>query len=249
MSGEMTNPIYQTVNDHCENLRVILQISYERCNQIKNINNQLIAIIAAVFLGLFTIAINSFASSNQQNNYLIIVAINVLIATLLIWRYYAHFIDNELVSCYKRILYCEEKLDIPFEISLASWLEKHIEFELPPPRKDSIELSRKKKYIEQNATKKNLIIQKLIELNKSGYRFHNVWDNTVGYATLVILFYQLFFLLSNFEQFKQVFPPLAIYIPIAYGLALWALTKDLKNNIAIQRDPKNAELERIIEEI
>ena len=101
-----------------------MQISYERCNQIKNINNQLIAIIAAVFLGLFTIAINFFALSNPGNSYLIIVAIHVVIITLLIWRYYSHVLDNELVSCYKKILYCEEKLDIPFEIFFSIMVGK-----------------------------------------------------------------------------------------------------------------------------
>jgi uncharacterized membrane protein len=243
----MSDSLYQTNNDRCQNFRQIMQISYERCNQIKNINNQLIAIIAAVFLGLFTITINFFASPHSENSYLIIVAIHVVIVTLLIWRYYSHVLDNELVSCYKKILYCEEKLDIPFEISLASWLEKNIEFELPPPYKNSVELSRKKKYIEQNDTKKNLIIQKLIELNKSGYRFHNIWDNVAGCSISILLVYQLLYLDFNFNRYQYLFLTAAVIIPIADGIALWGLTIDSKNNIAIQRDPKNAEFEEIIE--
>lgn len=245
----MPDTVYQTNETRSENLRLIMQISYERCNQLKNINNQLLAIIAAIFLGLFTIAFNFFTTSTPANNYLIIVAVHVLIVTLIIWRYYVHLIDNELVSCYKRILYCEEKLDIPFEISLASWLEKNIEFELSPPHKNSVELSRKKKYIEQTNTKKNQIIQKLIESNKSGYRFHNIWDKVVGFSVFIILLYQLIYLLSNFSQFLDIYWSVAVFMPIGYGLALWALTKDLKNNISIQRDPKNAELEKIIDDI
>ena len=133
------------------------------------------------------------------------------------------------------------------KFSLASWLEKNIEFELPPPYKDSVELSRKKKYIEQNDTKKNLIIQKLIELNKSGYRFHNIWDKIAGFSILILLTYQLIYLDSNFNQYQYLFLPAAVFIPIADGLALWGLTRDSKNNITIQRDPKNAEFEEIIE--
>jgi hypothetical protein len=246
---EISPEIYQTNSDIRENLRTILEITYERCNQIKNINNQVLAILAAVFLGVFTLAITFFTSTITTNDFLIIIGINALIATLLIWRYYSHIIDNELVSCYKRILYCEEKLDIPFEISLASWLEKNIEFELPPPKKNSVELLRKKKYFELDRTKKNLVIQRLIENNKCGYRFHNLWDKTTGYSILVLLVYQLYFLLINFNRFEYLFWTAAVYWPIAYDLALWGLTKDIKNNIVIQRDPTNEELEKIIDEV
>lgn len=245
----MSDSIGQTYRDHRENLRTILEISYERYNQIKNINNQILAIIAAIFVGLFTISITFFTSAITINDFFILIGIHALIVTLLIWRYYSHIIDNELVSCYKRILYCEEKLDIPFEISIAAWLEKNIEFELPPPKKGSVELSPKKKYVELDNTRKNWVIQKLIDHNKCGYRFHNIWDKTVGYVIFTLLVYRLYFLLINFSLFIDVYFSAAIYIPIAYIIALWGLTRDFKNNIIIQRDAKNEELEKIIEEV
>jgi hypothetical protein len=244
----MTDAIYQTNNDRRENLKEILKISYDRYSQIKSINNQILAIVATVFLGVLALVINVFASLNTENIYLLIVGIHILIIILLIWRYYSHLIDNELVSCYKRILFCEEKLDIPFEASLASWLEKVIEFELPS-KKDSVELVRKKKYFEQSDTNKNLIIQKLIDINRSGYRFHNIWDKTSAYIISFLLIGQLWFFDIHFNQFKDIFIPMSIYIPIGYDFALYGLTKDFKNNITIQRDPSNEELEKIIEDV
>jgi hypothetical protein len=245
----MSEGIYQTNVTRGENLRELLKISYERCNQIKTINNQLLAIVVALFLGLFTIIFSAFTTSKIENNYLLIIAIHIFIFTLLIWRYYSHLIDYELVSCYKRILFCEEKLDIPFEISLASWLEKIIDFQLPPPYKYSDNLTRKKKYLDLNSTNKNFTIQKLIENNKGGYRFHNIWDAVAGFSIAILLFVQLFYYHANFDSFSNVFFLLTIYFPITYGLALWALTKDFKNNIPIQRDASNAELEEIIDKI
>jgi hypothetical protein len=123
---------------------------------------------------------------------------------------------------------------------------------LPPPYKDSIELSRKKKYLEQNDTIKNQIIQTLIERNRSGYRFHNIWDKVAAYLSIGIWFFQLILILSNFGETYLDFTTIIILIvilPTSYFGMFWALTKDFKNNITIQRDPTNIELENIIEQI
>lgn len=209
--------------------------------------------VAAIFIGLFTIIIGSLPTSSKlESFYLILLSVQISIITLLIWRYYSHYIDNELVFSYKQTLFCEEKLEIPFEISIASWLEKNIVFELPPPYKNSVELSRKKKYLEQNDTMKNKIIRTLIERNRSGYRFHNIWDKVAAYSAVGIWLFQLILIISNLGATYLDFTSIIILIvilPAGYFGMFWALTKDLKNNITIQRDPTNIELENIIDQI
>ncbi len=68
-------------------------------------------------------------------------------------------------------------------------------------------------------------------------------------SSLRYWYIRLYFLLINFSLFIDVYFSAAIYIPIAYIIALWGLTRDFKNNIIIQRDAKNEELEKIIEEV
>jgi hypothetical protein len=101
----MCSGIYQTSKDEIANTRLILQISYERCNQLGNINNQSIAIAAAICIGLISFLGTAYFTSVDPNRfYVIIIAIQIMCFTLIIWRFYALIIDNDIVHVYKKFL-------------------------------------------------------------------------------------------------------------------------------------------------
>ena len=98
---------------------------------------------------------------------------------------------------------------------------------------------------------RNLIIQKLIDNNKSGYRFHNLFDKIASSLIIILLFLQfvLIFIVPQITLNWYYFIPLLVIFPIAYGIGICGLYKDSKNNITIQRDPPNELIEKIILEI
>jgi len=172
----MCNGLYQTSQNEIENTRLLLQISYERCNQLVNTNNQLFGIIAAICIGLITFLGTAYFTSTDPNRYyVIILAIQVICFTLLAWRFYAHIIDNDIVSAYKKILDCENKLNVNLELSLIQSLGKIMKIDDNPL------------YANKPLEEKYRIIRNLINRNKGGYRYHDILDH-LGTGLISIAF-------------------------------------------------------------
>jgi len=242
--------VYQNNSILSDNFREVLKINYERCNQLSALNFQIFAICIAITVGVLSFFGNAYFTSNEPSKYLtIVITIHLLCITLLFWRYCAHLLDNKIVHCYKKILFCEDTLNIPQEISLLSELEKEIEFVLPST-KNSISLCKKKKFMEQSYENKNLIVQKLIENNKSGYRFHDLLDKTAALLITFLVILQFVLIITHIIPISlSEFESLVIFIPIAYIVGLIGLAYDIPNSIPIQRDPTSEDIDDIIQQI
>jgi hypothetical protein len=242
--------VYQNNSILSDNFREILKINYERCNQLSALNFQIFAICIAIIVGVLSFFGSAYFTSNDPSKYFaIVITIHLLCFTLLFWRYCAHLLDNKIVNCYKKILYCENTLNIPQEISLLSELEKEIEFVLPS-KKDSIPLCKKKKFIEQSYENRNLIVQKLIENNKGGYRLQNLLDKAAALMIAVLVILQFVLIIVHIIPVSLIeFESLVIIIPIAYIVGLIGLAYDIPNSIPIQRDPTSEEIDNLIQQI
>jgi len=121
--------------------RLLLKIYHDRNNQLSNMLIALNGFILAFVSGMIAFMGSTFFSTtecfviiNSRVTILgscdlnkvvpIIIGINVLIGMLILWRYYAHYIDDDIVSVYRNIIRCEEKLPVDQKLKLLCRLEK-----------------------------------------------------------------------------------------------------------------------------
>jgi hypothetical protein len=115
-----------------ETTLTMLKIYHERSNQLSNmliaINGFILAFISGLlaFIGSSAFSISdcknvSFVSlikSGCLNPWPIFIAINIAIVVLILWRFYSHYIDDDIIQMYGKILSCEKTVDIIFDASL-----------------------------------------------------------------------------------------------------------------------------------
>ncbi|MGD1005241.1 MAG: hypothetical protein ABR887_07450 [Methanoregulaceae archaeon] len=105
-----------------ENLRVTLQIHNDRNNNANTIIHATNGFTLAFFVGILTIFIDVY-SKNPPINPLIYSLIGFTsIFELCAWRLYANYVDEGITSGYKKIVYCQENLHFPKDISLKESL-------------------------------------------------------------------------------------------------------------------------------
>lgn len=107
----------------------------------------------------------------------IIIGINVLIGVLILWRYYAHYIDDDIVSVYCNVIQCEEKLSVDKRLKLLCKLEKV---------EGTLKLNSLESYCHKPFEKKIEIIKQLSRCKKMGYRGH-YWFNVITIFTVTAL--------------------------------------------------------------
>jgi hypothetical protein len=111
-----------------ENIRIILKSTYEKIENLNNINHATIGFTVAFFGGLIAILIKIESNGGTSDKPLLYEIILIAsIFELFIWRVYANYVDNSIIDCYKKIIYCEERLRIPEEITLKKSLMKQCE--------------------------------------------------------------------------------------------------------------------------
>jgi len=146
--------------------QVLLQIYHERGNQLSNmlitINGFMLAFVSGLltFVGssAFTnecckdVSIGTLISSGCWNPWPVLIAINIAIIVIILWRFYAHLIDDDIVETYGKILRCEDGVEL--DASLLKGLLKKFdpngwenEYEKLKGNK-SLQESRRQKYIE-----------------------------------------------------------------------------------------------------
>jgi hypothetical protein len=96
--------------ENFENLRTILQIAYERVNHLAGIIQIINGFIVTLVIGIIVLRINEplFAE--------------IIIVLLIVWRFYARLLDNEIIEQYGKIISCERELEIPEEFALVKSL-------------------------------------------------------------------------------------------------------------------------------
>jgi len=236
----MNKIFYQNRKDKIDNIRESLRVSYDRCNQLVTINNQAIGLVVAILIGLITFLGSSYFTSQDPNRYLtIIIAIHISIVTLIFWRYYAHIIDNDIANSYSKIVFAENKLNIPFELTFLCSIEKS---------QSLLNLINNESYKKLNFDERSLVIQELIKKNRIGYRYHDLLDFLAVGLTSLLLVFQLGFVITEPIPSYLYFGFL-VYLPIVYDFSCYGLAFDLRNGIPIQRDPTEKEINEIVRNI
>jgi hypothetical protein len=241
MIKDKNEGVYQTNSEEIENIRMVLKLNYERIGQLGSLNFQMIAIVAAVVIGSFTLLGPSFFSSTDPSRYmLLVIVIHTICIIFLFWRFYAHYIDKDITKAYSKIIFCENKLDIPSELTLKSSLE------------NNLKLLQKMVYKDQTYERQCNILQGLIDINRIGYRLHDMLDVIAG--SIVILLLATLFLIYPIittpvvQQNSGIF---FIMLPIAYIIVMSKFVIDwpVITYIPIQRNPSEGDIEKIIKSL
>jgi len=247
--------IYQTCFDEIENIRSVLAINYDRCNQLSSLNFQIIAITAAIIIGVVSLLGTSYFSSiDPSKNWTIIVIINSICAVLIFWRYAANVINNRIVRSYGKIIYCENRLDIPYEISLIRELEIETEYSLQRKNEVSKELYRHEKYSNLDYPSRTLIVQKLINGSKFGNYFYDFFDKIVSFLVIGLIIFEFWFAFEFSKIitadlklfFDGYFVLLFITLPIIFVFSVYGLIVEIPGGFTIQRIPTEKDIDDII---
>lgn len=143
-----------------ETLRLLLKSTLDRNEGLIKINHEATLAIPTILGIAWGILINFKGGS------VILTMTIVSIAILLIWRFLAHYIDNDIASNYSRIMQLEKKLEIPKESSIFCGLIKII----TSPIKKQLEKEKiVKKAMDLSENERIKLIETLYENKKMGY--------------------------------------------------------------------------------
>jgi hypothetical protein len=101
-----------------ENARLLLPIFYQRMNELANIIHVSNGFIL-VFLGA-VLAYNGGLTDKTNTS----LTISVCVGAIIMWRIYAHYVDNDIISTYGKIIECEKSLGIHGDMSLKNQIFK-----------------------------------------------------------------------------------------------------------------------------
>jgi len=156
-----------------ETFRLLLQNTMERNDGLVRINHEMTIAIPTI-LGIVWGVVAGLTSNSNVIVYFAIITISIL----LLWRYFAHYIDDDIAGNYSKILQLEKNLEIPIECSIYPGVLEKIS------KKDE---SHKKGKIEDVNIK---LIDQLWKEKQLGYRGHDKWDKVA--FVLIFLFFGLF---------------------------------------------------------
>ncbi len=200
--GDGSNPNSEK-HEKNETTRVMLQIYHERGNHLANMLIALNGFMVAFIAGLLTFVGSSalfspkcvnisgqilVEPSSCINPWPIFIAINIAIIVLIIWRFYSHYIDDDIVKGYRKLIYLEHDLEVSRKVSLLSNLEKDDGSPGLARLKIYAEIESSGQCDDQKFERKMKIIDELIKKKKMGYRGH-FWFNflTVSLITALLL--------------------------------------------------------------
>ncbi len=115
---------------------------------------------------------------NGRPAHILLVAAALSTIVLVLWRLYAHYLDNALAYLYPELLLYESKLGVQPDYGIIAFLTKAV------PKLKPILLDKDK----LTAEKKVQVVLKLVEKRKIGYRGHLTIDIIVLAFILVTLF-------------------------------------------------------------
>ena len=171
----------------------LLPIYQERSNQLVNIINAANGLIVTILIGVL-----AFAGSvkNIQEPQFITLIVAICIISIIIWRAYAHYVDNDIVQMYGKILCCELKLNVPFRASLLASLIKG----LPKDNHKRNELDEfvKSKNFSEAYSKMFM----LIDERKVGPRGHDSFDKIALIFIISILLLGSYLTIHNVTSYQ-----------------------------------------------
>lgn len=225
-----------------ETARTMLQIYHERNTQLANMLIALNGFMLAFISGLITFVGSTFFSSPQcvtncvssacscsasdssGKVWGILLVINIAIIVMILWRFYAHYIDNDIVNCYRKIIWFEHELTIDEKVTLLNSLEVTI-----PNLKDKIQ----DLFFDEQFER----ISNLIQNKKFGERGQKIIDKIVCVISGSLIFFELFWSESRTIIISQVFPNWIIILIIVFEIAAFYFLFYNPRNFPIHENP------------
>jgi hypothetical protein len=147
-----------------DTLRLLLQNKFDRIEKLVNMNHTATLAIPSVLAAIWAIDIRGTHSENIW----ILCVISIIL--LLIWRSFAHYLDNDIAGIYPQVLQLEKELSIlpqkcSIFVGLIRGLIKKFHSNKLQEKIDTLSDDEKIEFIEQLCQNKRL-----------GYRGHLWWD-------------------------------------------------------------------------
>jgi hypothetical protein len=162
-----------------ETLRLLLQNKFDRIENLVKMNH-------AATLAVPTVLAAIWGISRDYNMIPILCLISI--GLLLFWRYFAHYLDDDITKSYIEILRFENLLGVPREVSIFNKIVK-----------DPFTEYQNRSISDDYRIKK---LEYLYENKKMGYRGHDKWDNLA--FILIGLILAFFLLYPYFLKFNVV---------------------------------------------
>lgn len=112
-----------------DNSKITLQIFSQRLENLVNINHATIGFTVAFFggvLGIFSDVY--FRQASPEKELLLLLVVVFLTVELVAWRIYAHYVDESIIDCYKKIITCQRNLVFSENIRLENDLKQKCGF-------------------------------------------------------------------------------------------------------------------------
>ncbi len=179
-----------------ETLRLLLEKTIERNDGLVKINHEVTIAIPTILAAVWGISLKENGIS------MIPVLCIISIGLLIVWRYFAHNVDDDIAKNYSRILQIEKNLMISRECSIFNGLIISIISPIKGEFKDEIKRDEEFKRYEKSVLdlckdQRIKLVQLLYDNKKMGCRGHDIWD-IVGfflilYCTTYLGYFLLFF--------------------------------------------------------
>jgi hypothetical protein len=251
-----------------DTLRLLLQNKFDRIENLVKINHQSTVAVPAVLATIWGVEgdLNNF-----QNVWILCI---ISIALLLIWRYFAHFVDNGIAKNYVDIVKIEEILGVPSHISLYENIIDSLT-DVKSCAKSTQQFRELNQLLKGMCTcHKKRFFECLYEKQKMGYRGHDKWDfiafcivflcismmilgqhflnNWLGFFILSSFVVSLMVALGNIWLMVGLSLLLSLFLPflfpvflsIGIGIIFFALSDRI-----IQKDPSYQDILVILKEM
>jgi hypothetical protein len=208
-----------------DTLRLLLQNKFDRIENLVQMNHAATLAIPSVLATIWGIegGLNGFQNAR-------IISI-ISIGLLLIWRYFAHYVDNDIAKTYVDVVKIEDRLGMPSNLSLYENNVDSLTNYKNCGKGTQKHLLLNQKLKELCSNHKIKFFECLYEKKKMGYRGHKEWD------VVAILIISLLFGLLLFSRNFHVTVISRIMNSLAF-LFLILITILVFTSQNIQKDPE-----------
>jgi hypothetical protein len=226
-----------------ETLHLILQNKFDRIENLVQINNQTTLAIPTILIAIWGVE----GGIDNFRNALILSIISI--GLVLIWRYFAHYIDNDIANTYIDVIRTENRLGVQDDLS---FFDNFID-----------PLTKNQKIKQLKDDNRVNFFKCLNDEKKMGYRGHKEWDRValllIGLCVVVsisAIFHPLFFrivhkLPPHFHWIDNLLIEIAFFgIVFLFGLVITCVIwKIFKAITPIQRNPTEPEIQLYYDKI
>jgi len=203
--------------------------------------------LSAVWALLGKAYLDSYLAGKPEHT-LLFIPLVISIVVILSWRYYVHYIDDNMAQNYDRIISFEKVLfnnsnEVPSYSTLYN-LVKSCDGSL----ESLLKTSHQSCYSQQQAIAKRLIENRLI-----GSRGQKTFDTVASVIIIILISCSSIIFYLNVLLTVSSTPDKIFYLTAYIGcvsivlLALWILVQNPNGSVPIQRDPTTEQIIKIIE--